>query len=243
MKVAVITPYHSEPIGTLKRCMSSVENQSHKVTHILVSDGSSIDLYREVEKALIDASNTSQHIRLPNAHADYGDTPRLIGTTSAYSQGFDAVCWLDADCWFEPLHISTLLDLANREAASVVTATRTLWRPDGGSLGVCFESDGANFCDTNCFLVMRDALPTVAPAWGFKNQTQSVVGDRRVWQEAKPFRRAHLVTPTVNYETKIASHYLERNEIPPPDARIIIRLSGEFKARSMLYSDWKRLRP
>ena len=53
MKVAVITPYHGEPIGTLKRCMSSVENQSHKVTHILVSDGSSINLYREVEKALV----------------------------------------------------------------------------------------------------------------------------------------------------------------------------------------------
>ncbi len=240
MKVAVITPYHGERIGTLKRCIGSVANQSHKVTHILVSDGAPIDLCRQVEQVLIDAGSPSQHISLPIAHRDYGDTPRLIGTTSAYSQGFDAVCWLDADCWFEPQHIAMLLDLAKRGVASVVTATRTLWRPDGSRMGVCVESDGANFCDTNCFLVMRDALPAVAPAWGFKPQTQAVVGDRRVWEVAKRLRRAHLGMPTVNYETRIAVHYLQRDEMPPPDARVIVQLAGEGHFRSVLYSELKK---
>jgi hypothetical protein len=35
------------------------------------------------------------HIKIPN-HADYGDTPRGVGAASAAANGFDAICFLDA---------------------------------------------------------------------------------------------------------------------------------------------------
>lgn len=234
MKVAVITPYHRESIETLQRCIESVAEQSHAVTHFLVADGASPTLVNDVIAVL---RMSDQHIALPVAHGDYGDTPRLIGTTAAYAQGFEAVCWLDADCWFEPNHVAEMVKLATREVASIVTATRKLRRPDGSLLDVCTESDGVSFSDTNCYLVCRDAIPGVAPMWGFKPQNQAVVGDRRVWEAAKAYRRTHLAAPTVNYETKIAVHYLERGEQPPNDARVIVRMPGESYYRSVLYKE------
>lgn len=229
MRIAVITPYHGESPETLTRCIESVAAQSHPSTHILVGDG------REQP-----VPGNTQHIRLPKAHGDYGDTPRLIGTISAYSQGFDGVCWLDGDCWLEPNHVERLLELANREVVPIVTATRNLRRPNGSLLGVCHESNGREFCDTNCYLVMREAIPTVAPLWGFKPQTEAVVGDRRVWNVAKTMATAHYSEPTVNYETKIAGHYLERGEQPPEDARVIVQVHGESHFRSLRYHDLVR---
>ncbi len=228
MRVAIITPYHSETPDVLQRCLDSVANQKHPCTHLMVGDGRDAELPTRV-----------QHIRLPVAHDDYGDTPRLIGTMSAYSQG---LCWLDADCWYEPDHVAALLDIANLEVCSVVTATRNLRREDGSLLGICHESNGKEFCDTNCYLVMRDAIPVIAPKWGFKPKADSVIGDRRVWEEAKKWSapHAHNQIPTINYTTNIAGHYLERNEQPPQNARVICQFPGESQFRSVLYRDLVR---
>lgn len=237
MRIAVITPYHAEKIDTLMRCINSVESQTVEALHVLVGDGATDALSKAVGARLNECHNPTQHIRLPVAHGDYGDTPRLIGTTSVYTQGVDALCWLDADCWFEDSHIETLMTLANREVASVVTATRMLRRPDGSLLDTCSESDGQNFCDTNCYLVMREVIPALAAGWGFKPLRDAVVGDRRVWAVAQKFSHKHCAIPTVNYETKIASHYLERDEKPPEDARMIVRYPNESFFRSIPYRE------
>lgn len=220
MKIAVITPFCSEPTATLDRCVQSVLNQTIPVTHILVGDGAT---------CFADRPNT---IITPVAHSDYGDTPRLIGTISAYTRGFDAVCWLDADCWFDNNHVEQLSTIMNRDVASVVTASRRLWHPDGSLLAeLDFESNGEDFCDTNCYMIARDALPEIAMKWGFKPIRDSVIGDRFVWEAAKNFPRAHVETPTVNYETKIAVHYLQRGEAPPDGARIIIHNHSHFVSK------------
>jgi glycosyltransferase involved in cell wall biosynthesis len=234
MKVAIITPYHGENEQTLLRCLQSVQQQTHAAAHIVVADGAP-EHSRQFVEELLRAGD--QQIVIPIANADYGDTPRLIGSTVAYNQGFDAVCWLDADCWLEAEHVAEMTDIANLTVSSVVTATRNLRRPDGSLLAVCSESDGDTFCDTNCYLVMRDAMPSLVPFWGFKPRRDAVVGDRRVWGAAKAFQHSHNPIPTVNYETKIASHYLERNEEPPEDARVITRVSGESFFRSIPYRD------
>jgi hypothetical protein len=239
MKVAVITPYHRETGDQIRRCITSVISSAANLpgtSHIMVGDGPADETNAEVETWC--GSSRMQRVVLPVAHADYGDTPRLIGTIMAFSQGFDAVCWLDGDCWFEDEHLESMIELANREVVSVVTATRTLRRPDGSVLGTCTESDGETFCDTNCYLVTRDAIPMLAPRWGLKPKAESVVGDRRVWEVARTLRRTHLNTPTVNYETTIAAHYLQRGETPPENAKVIAKLQGESYYRSYSYSDF-----
>lgn len=180
-----------------------------------------------------------QHIVLPVAHRDYGDTPRLIGTLSAYQQGFDAICWLDADNWLEPDHVERLLKIANQEVVSVVTATRNLRREDGSLLSACTESNGDHFCDTNCYLIMRDAIPTIAPAWGFKPPQMGVIGDRLVWQKARDNyqERGHCSEPTVNYTTNIAVHYLAAGEQPPSNARVIMQKPGQPYPTSVPYAE------
>ncbi len=235
MRVAIITPYHSETRAQLLRCRDSVAAQSHPVTHIWVSDG--------IPDAYLMSQYPDNHISLPKAHADYGDTPRLIGTLSAYQQGFDAVCWLDADNWLEPDHVEQLVRIADREVASVVTATRNLMRRDGSLLAVCGESDGVHFSDTNCYLVMRDAIPEMAMMWGFKPQYMGVVGDRFVWQHVldKDLRRSHCAKPTVNYTTCIAAHYLAHGEEPPPEARVIMQRTPHSQPVSVPYAEIKNL--
>lgn len=232
MKVAIISAYHKEPLDTIKRCVDSVKAQTHTdCTHILVSDGHPLD-----DDVIVDWG--VQHVRLPKEHADFGDTPRLVGSAMAYSQGFDALCWLDADNWIEPNHVALLVQHATIFGADVVTATRTLYWPDGRKLDLCLESDGKKFNDTNCYLVMRRAM-FVAGAWVFKDTNLSVVGDRVVWKEMQRFARAHCSTPTVNYTSNVAVHYTERGLEPPPEARIIIQEAGEPYPKSLLYSSFK----
>ena len=76
LKVAVVTPYFREPDAWLTQGIASVAAQTYPCTHILVADGfPRADL----------VPNTAQHIVLPQAHGDNGNTPRAIGSLSAIS--------------------------------------------------------------------------------------------------------------------------------------------------------------
>lgn len=219
MRIAIVTAYYKEPLEVVRRCVDSVKAQTPRCTHILVADGHA--------RPEIDSWDV-QHIKLPVSHGDYGDTPRFVGSVSAHARGFDALCWLDADNWYEPDHVASCLELAQARGVSVVTATRILRRLDASALGVCTESNGREFNDTNCYLLMRPAM-LVARAWGFKPAGHKSVGDRIVWRavlSAFP-ERAHNPKPTVNYETLVAMHYLERRELPPPEAKVWIAAGDE----------------
>jgi glycosyltransferase involved in cell wall biosynthesis len=235
MKIAVITPYYQEPAEKLIRCMDSVASQTYPCNHIMVSDGYS-------QSSVAARVDHLQHIVLPKAHGDYGDTPRAIGTMTAYSQGYDAVCWLDADNWLEPNHVSEMVERALKHGVSVVTATRNLYRPDGTFLDVCRESDGENFNDTNCFFITRPAM-ALAMHWVFKDRGLAAVGDRVVFDAVKKTvpARSHCSKPTVNYESCVAAHYLERGLVPPPEARIIFRRGENAPFESMLYTEFQKL--
>lgn len=217
MKIAIITPYYKEAPEILQRCIQSVKDQSIGVEHILVADGHALPN---------DSLNVKHHIILPQSNNDYGDTPRMIGSVFAYSQGYDAIAWLDADNWFEPDHIEEMLNLVNlNPMAEVITATRNLRRPDGSLLAVDDESNGQNFNDTNCYLILRSAMH-LANLWSYKSKTQAIVGDRRVWDAAKKLVTDHCTKPTVNYTTMFGLHYMSRGEQPPEGAKVIISLDG-----------------
>lgn len=138
---------------------------------------------------------------------------------------------LDADNWFESDHIATLLDAHNRSGSQVVTVTRTLRRPDESLLGLCLESNGQTFNDTNCYLITKDVF-YIFSTWGFKDPRMGVVGDRIFWNNIVRggFSRTHVTRPTVNYVTTWANHYLVRGEVPPAGAKIMVEpVKGQFK--------------
>jgi hypothetical protein len=234
MKVAVVTPYHNEPLEILKRCHDSVLSQTEgEAIHILAADG--------VPRSEIDGWDKVRHLKLP-PHRDFGDTPRAIGALSAATWGAEAICFLDADNWFEPNHLACMIGLQLKTGAQVVTATRTLYRLDGTRLGLCAESNGRTFVDTNGYFLTRPTFPITA-AWVFKPPADAIVGDRVFWNAVQKagFTRAHCGEPTVNYTTSIASHYLRFGERPPPGAKVIDRPPGEADRRVIPYEEYARL--
>ena len=210
MRIAVITPYHREPLAMLERCHASVAAQTHRdVEHLFVADGHP---HAEIDGWPV------QHLRLPHC-GDMGDTPRATGAAVAAARGADALAFLDADCWYEPRHLERLAALIS-DATPVVTCARRLWKRDGAPLGTDDESDGVAFNDTNCYLLGRRAFGYVS-ALLFKRADLSLVGDRVLWQVLPSEWRVRSSEPTVNYTTHFAFHYQRHGLVPPPDSRVI----------------------
>lgn len=234
MRVAVITPYFKEPLEQLRGCHESVAAQTYaEVTHFMVADGHP---RREVDSWPV------RHLQLPWNHKDFGDTPRAVAAMSASSQDFDAIAFLDADNWYEPNHIETLVRLHRESGAQVVTATRNLIRPDGSILAVCKQSNGVDFCDMNCFFITRDAF-AVLGAWAFKDPRASIVDDYVLWMIIKNsnLRVAHSTAPTVNYRTMWAMTYIEHGEEPPEGSRCMLRSPEEPYPKLFDYWTARRL--
>lgn len=233
MRVAVISAYHKEPLHILRRCHESVQAQSGDVTHFMVADGFPV--------SDLDSWEGVVHIKLPN-HADYGDTPRGVGAACAANEGFDAICFLDADNWYEPDHIETMCALAEKTGAQVVTAARRIFSVDGRMFGTCKESDGIEFCDSNCYFLTRVAFPACR-AWLFKDPHDSIIGDKLFWQVVRTggYTRSHSSRPTVNYVSAHASHYRMFGEIPPDDSKLIVQFSDSPHYQMISYAQFKAM--
>ena len=91
MKIAIVTPYSDEPASWVARACTSVLEQTVPVTHVLVSDGP-----RRTDLTGV-ANSVSVHLELPTPASDSGATPRVIGGRWAVENGYDIVCYLDAD--------------------------------------------------------------------------------------------------------------------------------------------------
>jgi len=211
LNVAVVTPYYRANRTWLEDCHRSVLAQTHACTHILVADGPAEPAVRSFE---------AQHIVLSATHADFGDTPRAIGSISAARQGFDAIAYLDADNWYEPDHIESLVGLHLASGASVCTSGRMLYRLDGSVLGECPDVDGRRFVDTNCLFITRAAYSLVT-VWWTMHPDLHAVDDRVLWHAVRRrgLSHAHTGRPTVAYRTGFAHHYHRAGEIPPAGSK------------------------
>ena len=243
MKVAVITPYYDTPEKWLQECHLSVKAQTFPCTHFIVADGKPIDV--------VDSWD-AQHIKLPVNHADYGDTPRGVGSVVAIAQRFDAIAYLDADNWYSQDHIASMVKLQQKTGAGLVSSTRNLYRLDGTLLGKCPEVDGEIFVDTNCYFIARSAFQIVPLWWmmellyggkegiGLGKEIHSI-DDRVIWAEVKrlKLRRAHSGRATVAYRTAFRNHYLYFGEEPPAGAK-----SGKdiFKTMAGAIKEYQRVR-
>jgi glycosyltransferase involved in cell wall biosynthesis len=209
MRVAVVTPYYREPDEVLRQCLESVAAQEHPVTHILVADGHAKDWA---------ARSVIHHVSLPGSgHGDNGNLGRAIGSAIAISEGYDAIALIDADNWFRPDHISTLLALHQRTGAALCTSGRSLHRMDGSLLKTDdVESDGVTFVDTSCLLYLRPSFGLL-PLWGQMPRKFGPICDRIMWAavQSRKVKTAHSGLPTMAFRTCYCNHYKAAGEAPP----------------------------
>src|SRR5436189_944226 len=109
-RIVVITPYYKEPLAMLRECHESVLRQNPRPHHMMIADG--------FPRPEIDEWDVG-HVRLPIAHGDNGNTPRSVGSVLARVQRFDFVAYLDADNWYHPQHVETLVHAHQTTGAPV----------------------------------------------------------------------------------------------------------------------------
>ena len=212
MRVAVVTPYFRESDEILGQCLESVAAQAHECTHILVADGFPNKVV---------AGRIAEHFILPRPHADNGGVARCVGALSAASRGFDAVTFLDADNWYRPDHIASLVDLQRSTGAAVCTSGRSLHRTDGSLLiPSCIETDGKGFADTSTMFFHRTAFHLLS-LWAEMPREVGAISDRIMWCAVieRNLARAHTDLPTLAFRTRYRTHYARAGELPPPDAK------------------------
>lgn len=210
-KVAVITPYYKEPIDQMERCLLSVRQQTVAADHFLISDGH--------PQSWLDLTGV-RHIRLGKSHGDYGNTPRGIGAQLAISEDYDAICFLDADNWYDKDHVQVCLQAAlsltgQLQDCDYVVAKRRLVRPD---LTVMYEGpDARGHIDTNSLFILRGVFHLI-PYWNLMPKMYSAIGDRlfKLVLTKNELKAMETKKITVNYYNLWASTYISRGE-PVPD--------------------------
>ena len=210
MNVFVVTPYFQTEEAWIRLAHASVRNQTIPAQHVLVCDGSApaqIDDFR------------GTHILLQRNYKDYGNTPRLIGCYNAVTRGADAIAFLDADNWYQPDHLASLMRFAKDNSLDAASSARTLHRLDGSLMAKCATVNGRPYIDTSCLLVMRPAFQHMI-AWILFAQDSAAVMDQQVWSFLKNAgaRLGFLDNPSVCYRTRHATHYRQIGETPPGDA-------------------------
>ena len=211
MRVAIVTPFYQVPAAWLEQCHASVRAQTQACTHFLVSDGSGQNPLRDFQ---------GQFIELQHTHADYGDTPRAIGSLSAAAQGHDAVIYLDGDDWILPQHVQTMVALQQESGAAVCTAARCLYDLDGQLMGPCEEVNGIDFAGTGSLMIARGGYALLG-AWALMPREFHIVGDRWVWSRIRRHRikTARSDVATTAYRTGWPHHYARFGREPPPGAK------------------------
>ena len=206
-RVAVITPYFNEPLALLERCHQSVKAQSEPCLHVLVADGKPRPRINRWD---------AEHVRLPRSHNDIGSTPRLIGSYHAIGLGVEAVAFLDADNWYGPDHVATLLKAMDAEKADFVSSGRTLCRLDGSVMGSCPLTDPERFIDTNAMLFGRGAFAELHH-WVLMPSYGHLIGDRVMLHHLKSsgVRHKHLNVESVFYRCAKEGLYHQMGEEIP----------------------------
>lgn len=208
MKIAVITPYINESTDILSRCHDSVMNQTYlNVSHIMVADG---------HPSAWTGGKRIEHITLPISHHDAGATPRALGALSAFSRGYDAVAFLDADNWYQPEHIKIMVDKMTSDNLDAVVATRNIFSLDGKFMYTdTIESNIANTVDTNCWLLSKKTFKFM-PAW-ITDPANHLISDMVFCKvlKANKVSMAETGKSTVNYTSNWGWHY-EQLKLPIP---------------------------
>ena len=214
-KIAIITPYHKECDEILLQCHESVLAQkgNFKARHFMVADG--------FPKESINTWNCN-HICLHKSHDDNGNTPRGIGCILAESENYDFIGFLDADNWYHPNHLGTLIDLHKKTDEPVVASWRTYHLPDGSQLNIEEEAENnMRHVDTSCFLLEKRAF-SFNRTWSNMPKELSPMCDRIFLSAIRHggFNFASTRTRSIAFRTQYANHYTLAGLIAPEDAKM-----------------------
>jgi hypothetical protein len=158
-----------------------------------------------------------EHIVLPRSHKDYGNTPRSLGSISALNLGYDAVAFLDADNWFAPDHVESLVAACRNTGAPVSISERVIVVGSGQELPEDLtEGSAAAHIDTSTLLVTAGAA-FLLPVWAMMDRSLTVVGDR-VFAGVMQIKRVPIARTgrrTLFYHSDWASDY-EALGLPVP---------------------------
>ncbi len=199
-RIAVITPYYREPRDMLWQCHRSVIDQGVGARHFMIADGFAL--------AEIDRWD-AQHVTLPTAHGDNGNTPRGLGGLLAKAEGFDFIAYLDADNWYHAGHLASLLHLHQSGSSAICSSFRTFHTVSGEPLAITeADEDAARHIDTSCYLIHRSNFDLLG-IWLDMPQVVAPLCDR-VFLDAI-LRRGRSIQSTglrtVAFRTQYASHY------------------------------------
>ena len=243
MGAAVITPYHKESIQVLERCHLSCIHQGGNLLlrHIMVADGSP---QKGLENWDVD------HIILPHAHGDNGNTPRCIGAISAMNQGYWPILFLDADNWFKPWHLKTVVALKQRHPkADVLAMGRECVLPDETPIpGIQDEDLEGRHIDTSCYVFYPTAF-RVLSLWGMMPTYMGPICDRFIREAITYYDLAVAGTdvPSVVFTAHYSWAYQSLNRSVPDDVHDINWTSllnqvdfDEIYRRTGLQLSWNR---
>ncbi len=213
-RLAVITPYHREDAAVLRRCHRSVRAQTVPCTHFLVADGA----------GAVPEGFEGRHICLGQGHGDNGNTPRTVGALCAMNEGFEAIAFLDADNWYQPDHLQTVLETRERTDAEVVFSYREVVFPDGT---VLLEPDGEDrersHVDTSCIVVFAPAFHCLA-LWAQMPAELGPLCDRVSFAYLRArCRCAWSGRASVGFETWYLGHFVAAGLRPPANAKFLAR--------------------
>jgi glycosyltransferase involved in cell wall biosynthesis len=207
-KIAVITPYYKEPLSMLRQTHESVLSQTMACEHFLVADGHP---QHEI------SSWQAHHVVLPKSHADNGNTPRGIGSFLARIEGYDFIAYLDADNWFEPNHIQSLVSLYEKTKTPVCSTFRNYYALDDTLLPISEqEEDQLRHVDTSCFLIHSSAYELI-DVWLKMPKQLGPICDRVFFCQlkARKYSLASTRQRTVNFRSQYEFHYaLAQKPIP-----------------------------
>ena len=211
-KIAVITPYYQESTEVLLQCYQSVQSQEMAADHFFIADG--------FPKKELCRWNV-KHIPLPQSHSDNGNTPRGIGSFLAASEGYDFIAYLDADNWFHPNHLSSLLDLWERTKADICSSFWTYHCLDGTPLNIReLDEVSLKHIDTSCLLLHSSAFASL-DIWLKMPKQLSPVCDRVFLAGLRnmKYRFASTKLKTVAFRSQYKSHYLGAKLDPPINSK------------------------
>ena len=204
MNIYCITPVYDPNIEYLKQNIKSVKSQTIPVKHMLVFDGPKG--LAKAKEHKVDLSGV-EILELPVCHQDYGDTPRYMGTVSAFSRGADAIFWIDDDNWIEPNHTEKMIKDLN-EKQPIATCQRNVCTLEGEVMGECFETDPYKFIDMNCYVIHKSVKNICTTLWTMRPDMH-IFDDKVLYasirQNKIPF--GYYKTPTVNYRSNFNFHY------------------------------------
>ena len=224
MRYAIVTAYYQEDRATLERCLESVRRQSVEIQHIVLADGH--------PQAWVNDAPGVRHIVLDRCHADFGDTPKLLGLLLAMRDGCDAIQFLDADNLIFEGHAELGLALLRETAAHLIVLKRTFLRQDGTDLNwVSPRDDSLRHIDMNCYLFARPSFPT-ALKWVLIPRQFSFMSDRVFRSVFSKAGHPVAVAPraTVGYTSMWANTYISVGETPPPGTRDHTEVAARAKA-------------